>query len=111
MLLYRNCRKQSLQKGEMGDMKPIMSYLESGRITSEVSSVRKWSSVIIDFTDDSGADDSTSFDVKNITSEEGVSELSELFDTFCKECGIKTPVVNGIFITASAGTYEKLCAI
>ena len=75
---------------------------------SEVKSIKLFSSVDISFVNSEGIDDETQFDVINVLTRSGIEELSELFDTFCKENGFKNNTVYALTIVKSASSLEDL---
>ena len=89
----------------------VKKYLKNHKI-SNIEGVKKWAVIHIRFL--SGADeDETSFDIENITSEQGINDLDECFSEFCKEQESHEPVavITGIEVYASANTKEKLEAL
>lgn len=52
--------------------------------------------------------DETEFDIDSACTYKGAKELADLYDTFCKECGIKNDTVTAVRVVQSAYTYEKL---
>lgn len=59
----------------------------------EIRAVDLWQEVDIDFLDDEKRRNETSFDVKNVLSKSGQSELSILFDDFCSENNLRHPEI------------------
>lgn len=89
----------------------VKKYLKNHKI-SNIEGVKKWAVIHIRFL--SGADeDETSFDIENISSEQGIDDLEECFSEFCKEQENHAPVsmTTGIAVYASANTKEKLEAL
>lgn len=89
----------------------VKKYLKNHKI-SNIEGVKKWAVIHIRFL--SGADeDETSFDIENISSEQGIDDLEECFSEFCKEQKNHAPVsmITGIAVYASANTKEKLEAL
>jgi len=89
----------------------VKKYLKNHKI-SNIEGVKKWAVIHIRFL--SGADeDETSFDIENISSEQGIDDLEECFSEFCKEQENHAPVsmITGIAVYASANTKEKLEAL
>lgn len=89
----------------------VKEYLKDHKIGS-IDGVKKWAVVHIRFL--SGADeDETSFDIENISSEQGINDLDECFSEFCKEQESHAPVsmITDIAVYASANTKEKLEAL
>lgn len=89
----------------------ISDFIRTEGIDAEVSPVKKWSDVIVNFVNDEGADDETSFDVENVDTEEGKKELEELFEGFCEENNFPVDTVTGVCVNATADTYEELVEI
>ena len=89
----------------------VKEYLKNHKI-GNVEGVKKWAVTHVRFL--SGADeDETSFDIENISSEQGVNDLDECFSEFCKEQENHAPVtmITDISVYASASTKEKLEAL
>jgi hypothetical protein len=68
-----------------------------------------WTEVIVAFENsETGKLDETSFDISNPLTEAGRNELSDLFDVFCKENGLKANKVTAIIIAHMARTKDEL---
>ena len=74
----------------------------------EISAVDLWQEVDIDFLDDEKRRDETSFNVKNVLSKSGQSELSILFDEFCSENNLNHPKTISVTVVKSVRTYQEL---
>lgn len=89
----------------------VKTYLKNHKI-GNIEVVKKWAVIHIRFL--SGADeDETSFDIENISSEQGINDLDECFSEFCKEQENHAPIsmITDITVYASANTKEKLEAL
>ena len=64
----------------------------------EIRAVDLWQEVDIDFLDDEKRRNETSFDVKNVLSKSGQSELSILFDDFCSENNLNHPKIISVTV-------------
>ena len=78
---------------------------------TDLKSLKKWTTVNICFwnpVDD--REDTTQFDVENLSKLEGQMELVSLFENFCKEnkIDISEATVFDTFYVRSANTYEQL---
>lgn len=62
----------------------------------------------IDFLDDEKRRNETSFDVKNVLSKSGQSELSILFDDFCSENNLNHPKIISVTVVKSVQTHQEL---
>lgn len=74
----------------------------------EIRAVDLWQEVDIDFLDDEKRRNETSFDVKNVLSKSGQSELSILFDDFCSENNLNHPKIISVTVVKSVRTYQEL---
>lgn len=90
--------------------KIISDFIKVKGIQTETK-IKSWSAVDIDFTNDSGVTEETSFDVKNVKSPKAWAELDEFFVDLCRESGIKNPVITSVTVTHSAKTKEELESI
>ena len=96
----------------------VKEYLKNHKINN-IEGVKKWAVVHVRFLScekvlQFGADeDEVSFDIENITSEQGINDLDECFSEFCKEQESHEPVavITDIEVYASANTKEKLEAL
>lgn len=86
----------------------ITNFVKVNAMNMEVGTVKKWSSVDIEFLNDNKAKEDTSFDVENVLTNSGLSELDALFAELCKESGIKNPVITSVTVTCSAATKSRL---
>lgn len=89
----------------------VKTYLKNHKI-GNIEGVKKWAVIHIRIL--SGAyEDETSFDIENISSEQGINDLDECFSEFCKEQENHAPVsmITDIAVYASANTKEKLEAL
>ena len=74
----------------------------------ETNKIKRFSSVDVSFVNPEGRDDETQFDVMDVLTGNGIGELSELFDTFCKENGFNNDTVYALTIVKSASSLEAL---
>lgn len=74
----------------------------------EIRAVDLWQEVDIDFLDDEKRRNETSFDVKNVLSKSGQSELSILFDDFCSENNLRHPEIISVTVVKSVQTHQEL---
>lgn len=99
----------------------VKEFLKEHKIDN-IEGVKKWAVVHVRFLSyekvfQFGADeDEVSFDIENITSEQGINDLDECFSEFCKEQerereDNKPAIITGIEVYASADTKEKLEAL
>jgi hypothetical protein len=96
----------------------VKEYLKNHKINN-IKGVKKWAVVHVRFLScekvfQFGADeDEVSFDIENISSEQGINDLDECFSEFCKEQENHAPVsmITDIAVYASANTKEKLEAL
>lgn len=86
---------------------PVLNFLKTNAMQSEVDTISIWSTVDIDFSYQ-GNPDETNFDVMNVLTSEGMHELDDLFYELCKESKIKNPIIESITIIASTPSYKQL---
>lgn len=86
----------------------IKECISQNGYQTEISRIKRFSSVDVSFINTEGKDDETQFDVMDVLTESGINELSELFDEFCKENKFKNNTVYAVTIVKSASSLEEL---
>lgn len=80
---------------------------ENGWI-DKIAVLRRFQSVNIAFINVEGREDETQFDISGACTDAGAKELSDLYDMFCKENGIKNNTVMAVSVMESANAFEDL---
>ena len=87
----------------------IRELIAKGKLEKEVFVVRKHSHVNVRFITNDGSRDEVQLDVhENVLTEQGETELTELFESLCEEFNTTPDSVEEIIIVASEATPEKL---
>lgn len=86
----------------------LRQYIRKNGWSVEVSKLKRFQSVDVSFIDEAGRKDETEFDISSACTYKGVEQLADLYDTFCKECGIRNDTVTAVRVVHSADSYEKL---
>ena len=85
------------------------AYNSKWNFSVEVDEVKKVSAINIGYINNDGKEEETQLDVHhNILTEEGISELEELFESLAEEFETARDKVDYIMIVASANTDEEL---
>lgn len=87
----------------------IKEICRSGKLVAEVLPVKNYSAVNIRFMTMSGCEDETQLDLsKSPLTKSGEEELSELWESLCKEFNAKRDSVLSVVIVASADSKAQL---
>lgn len=86
----------------------IEEIIKSGKVTSEVNKIKRFSCVNVGFINNDGEEDETQLEVEFLQTREGNEELSELFRSLAAELNTKPDKVIYITVVASENTRRKI---
>ena len=86
----------------------VLEHITAVGVTLEVPSLKRYQVVNVAFVNNAGLDDVVQFDVKFLCTKAGNEELSELFNTFCKEEHCPNDTVSGITVVYSADFWRSI---
>lgn len=86
----------------------VLEHIKKKGVTLEVSPLKRYQVVNISFVNSLRMDDEVQFDVAFLCTKAGNEELSELFNTFCREEHCPNDTVSGVTVVYSTDSWRSI---